>query len=72
MRTVTDSAVLDQLSPATEDLDEGTGLGPALVAHVVDMHHGTVRVESEVGKGCTFMVVLPRKYHPAAAEGAGV
>jgi signal transduction histidine kinase len=37
----------------------GTGLGLALVQRVVQAHHGTVAVESDVGRGTTFRVELP-------------
>lgn len=37
----------------------GTGLGLAIAKHVVNFYHGTVRVESEIGKGSTFTVRLP-------------
>jgi signal transduction histidine kinase len=38
----------------------GTGLGLAIVKHVVENHGGEVHVESELGRGTTFIVQLPR------------
>jgi two-component system, OmpR family, phosphate regulon sensor histidine kinase PhoR len=37
----------------------GTGLGLAIVRHVAEAHGGTVRVDSELGRGSTFTVSLP-------------
>lgn len=37
----------------------GTGLGLYLTHDLVYLHHGTIRCESEVGKGTTFTVELP-------------
>ncbi|MBI2214375.1 MAG: response regulator [Acidobacteria bacterium] len=41
---------------------EGTGLGLALVRKYVDMHGGRVTLESELGKGSTFTVILPVEF----------
>ena len=41
---------------------EGTGLGLALVRRIVELHGGSVKVESEVGKGSEFTVTLPWKW----------
>jgi two-component system phosphate regulon sensor histidine kinase PhoR len=37
----------------------GTGLGLAIAKHIVNRHRGRLRIESEVGKGSRFTVVLP-------------
>jgi signal transduction histidine kinase len=38
---------------------EGSGLGLAIVKSIVDSHQGRVWVESTVGKGSSFIVILP-------------
>jgi PAS domain S-box-containing protein len=38
---------------------EGSGIGLALVQELVQIHHGTIDVESEIGRGTTFRVRLP-------------
>jgi signal transduction histidine kinase len=37
----------------------GTGLGLAIVREIVEGHGGTVRCDSEPGKGTTFIITLP-------------
>ncbi|MFM9075715.1 MAG: sensor histidine kinase, partial [Bacteroidota bacterium] len=38
---------------------QGTGMGLAIVKQFVDMHNGTVRIESTQGAGSTVTVTLP-------------
>ncbi len=37
----------------------GTGLGLAIVKHIINRHRGRLRVESELGAGAKFTVILP-------------
>jgi signal transduction histidine kinase len=38
---------------------KGAGLGLSIVRHIVERHGGSIRVESELGRGSTFTVTLP-------------
>lgn len=40
--------------------ETGTGLGLAIVQKIVDIHHGTIDVESKIGTGTKFILKLPK------------
>jgi signal transduction histidine kinase len=57
-------------SRASEARGSGSGLGLAIVRGIVEMHGGTVTVESRLGAGTTFRVVLPAQPRPVSGDDA--
>lgn len=43
----------------TKPVGQGTGLGMSISYRVIQNHYGSINVESEIGQGATFIIVLP-------------
>lgn len=56
---------------STKPRGQGTGLGLAIIHGIIEHHGGRIAVESQVGKGSTFRIFLPR-VTPEATGGADV
>ena len=58
-----DGATLSKLFDpffTTKDVGSGTGLGLSVSYGIIGRHNGTISVQSVVGKGSRFKVILPQ------------
>ena len=53
----------------TKPIGKGTGLGLSLSYGIIKKHHGTIELQSSVGKGSTFRITLPIRQHHVDAPG---
>jgi two-component system heavy metal sensor histidine kinase CusS len=49
-----------RVDPSRAQHPQGTGLGLAIVKSIVELHGGTIRVQSEVGQGTVITLLFPR------------
>jgi PAS domain S-box-containing protein len=52
----------------TKEVGKGTGLGLSTVYGIIQEHGGTIEVQSQVGKGTTFIIHLPVEGPPSLKE----
>ena len=45
---------------AIEHNPKGVGLGLKIVKHIMDAHKGDIRIQSQLNKGSTFTLILPK------------
>lgn len=56
---------------STKEFGKGTGLGLSIVKRIVDEHRGSIQVESRVGEGTVFTLLLPTGGSQARGDEAG-
>jgi Signal transduction histidine kinase len=60
-----------QVDKSLNRAQEGSGIGLSLVKSLVDLHNGTISVQSEYGKGTIFTITLPATLPETNKEGEG-
>jgi signal transduction histidine kinase len=53
----------------TKGIGVGTGLGLSITYNIIQSHRGTIKVDSEVGKGTTFTITLPMNLEDILEKG---
>lgn len=54
----------------TKPIGKGTGIGLAITRSIIERHNGALEVDSEVGKGTTFRILLPLEQPDSEADDA--
>ena len=55
-------AIFNRFSQASEeDSKIGSGLGLTITKQIIDLHKGEIYVESKLGEGSNFVIILPTK-----------
>jgi signal transduction histidine kinase len=52
----------------TKEIGKGTGLGLSLCKKIMDEHHGLIKMESELGKGTSVMLMFPYQCEEESAK----
>jgi nitrogen-specific signal transduction histidine kinase/CheY-like chemotaxis protein len=55
-------------NPFYSTKDKGSGLGLSISHKIIERHHGTIQVESELGSGTTFHIYLPSSENEPTVE----
>lgn len=59
---ITEDNLKKIFNPFFTTRERGTGLGLAIVHNIIELHKGIIEVESKVGMGTAFTILLPQKY----------